>query len=63
MGSIEMASGTTAAVILAGGRSSRMGIQSKALAELAGRSLLAHVVDRIAPQVDTVLLSCEAETR
>lgn len=52
----------TTAVILAGGRSSRMGGGHKALVDLAGRSLLARVVDRIAPQVETVLLSCEAAT-
>jgi len=57
-----MDSTKTAVVLLAGGRSSRMGGGRKALADLAGRSLLAHVVERVAPQVDTVLLSCEGET-
>ena len=47
-------------VILAGGRSSRMGGQRKALAEVAGRPLLAHVVERMQPQVGNLLLSCES---
>lgn len=62
MGGIKMASGKTTAVILAGGRSSRMGVERKALAELAGRPLLDRVLERVRPQVGTVLLSCEAET-
>ena len=48
-----------AGVILAGGRSSRMGGQRKALAEVAGRPLLAHVVERLQPQVGGLLLSCD----
>lgn len=51
-----------AGVILAGGRSSRMGGPRKALLELAGRTLLTHVRERLEPQVDSLLLSCEAET-
>jgi len=51
-----------AGVILAGGRSSRMGVGRKALLELSGRSLLSHVVDRLAGQLDPLLLSCEGET-
>lgn len=49
-------------VILAGGRSSRMGGGRKALVELAGRPLLDHVVERMRPQADGLLLSCEGET-
>lgn len=51
-----------AVVILAGGRSSRMGGGRKALVELAGRPLLDHVVERMRPQADSLLLSCEGET-
>ena len=50
-----------AGVILAGGRSSRMGGGRKALLELGGRPLLAHVRDRLGPQVDPLLISCEGE--
>ncbi|MGA9575381.1 MAG: molybdenum cofactor guanylyltransferase [Lysobacterales bacterium] len=49
-----------AGVILAGGRSSRMGGVRKALLELGGRALLAHVIDRLRTQADPLLISCEA---
>lgn len=52
-----------AGVILAGGRSSRMGVTRKALVELKGQPLLKHVMDRLAPQVEPLLLSCESDTR
>lgn len=45
--------------ILAGGRSRRMGVGSKALLELDGRAMLQHVIDRVTPQVDRLLLSVE----
>ena len=51
-----------AGVILAGGRSSRMGVTSKALLELNGQPLLRHVVDRLQAHLDPLLLSCESET-
>ena len=51
-----------AGVILAGGRSSRMGVTRKALLELNGQPLLRHVVDRIQAYLDPLLLSCESET-
>ena len=44
------------AVILAGGQGRRMG-GNKAAQNLAGQTLLAHVMARIAPQVDRVLVS------
>jgi molybdenum cofactor guanylyltransferase len=48
-----------AGVILAGGRSTRMGGQLKGLVELNGRPLLQHVIDRLQPQVRQVYLSVE----
>jgi molybdopterin-guanine dinucleotide biosynthesis protein A len=51
--------GPVAGLVLAGGRSSRMGGGNKALEVLAGRTLLQRVVDRITPQVDEVALSVE----
>jgi len=45
------------AIILAGGRARRMGGEDKALQLLQGRPLLAHVIERIAPQVETLLLN------
>lgn len=51
-----------AGVILAGGRSSRMGVTRKALLELNGRALLRYVTDRLVNQLNPLLLSCESET-
>ena len=48
-----------ACVILAGGRSRRMGGEVKALLPLADKPLLSHVIDRVSPQVDELLLSVE----
>lgn len=44
-------------VILAGGRATRMGGEEKALLELGGRPLLAHVIERLAPQVAALALN------
>ena len=44
-------------VILAGGRSRRMGGGDKALLPLAGRPLIAHVIDRLAPQVAALAIN------
>ncbi|MGM3192493.1 molybdenum cofactor guanylyltransferase MobA [Dickeya dadantii subsp. dieffenbachiae] len=44
-------------VILAGGQSSRMGGNDKGLIELAGRPLYQHVLDRLKPQVDILLIN------
>ena len=51
-----------AGVILAGGRSSRMGVTRKALLELKGQPLIRHVIDRLEDRLDPLLLSCESET-
>lgn len=45
------------AVILAGGRSERMGGEDKGLVELWGKPLLAHVLDVVSTQVDSVIIS------
>ncbi len=46
-----------AGVILAGGRGRRMGGQDKGLLPLHGRPLVAHLIERLAPQVDELLIS------
>lgn len=46
-----------AGVILAGGRASRMGGGDKPLLHLDGRPILAHIIDRLAPQVDRLALN------
>ena len=50
----------TAGVVLAGGRSARMGFD-KALAPLAGRPLIAHVAARFRPQVDALFLNVNGD--
>ena len=45
------------AVVLAGGRGSRMGGVDKGLQLLDGRPLVAHVIERLAPQAHTLLIS------
>ena len=48
-------------VILAGGRSLRMGEKPKALLEFNSLPLIQHVIDRMRPQVCKLLLSVEQE--
>jgi molybdopterin-guanine dinucleotide biosynthesis protein A len=49
-------------VILAGGRSSRMG-GDKGLAELGGKPIIAHVVERLRPVVDEVIIVVGSEAQ
>ena len=51
---------TTLGVILAGGRARRFG-GDKAFAELCGRPLIAHAIDTLAAQVDTVIINTNRE--
>jgi molybdopterin-guanine dinucleotide biosynthesis protein A len=44
-------------LILAGGRAQRMGGRAKGLLPLAGKTLIAHAIDRLAPQVAEVMIS------
>ena len=44
-------------IILAGGRGSRMGYVDKGLQTFNGKAMVAHVLERLAPQVDEVLIS------
>ena len=46
------------AIILCGGRASRLGGVEKPLLELYGKPLLGHVIDRLKHQVEAFLLSC-----
>ena len=45
------------AVILAGGRATRMGGEDKGLVELAGRPMIAHVLAALAPQVEWLVIN------
>ena len=44
-------------VLLAGGQGRRMGGVDKGLVELHGRPMAAHVLERLAPQVDALLIN------
>ncbi|MDJ0957759.1 MAG: molybdenum cofactor guanylyltransferase MobA [Arenicellales bacterium] len=44
-------------LILAGGRARRMGGVDKGLVILGGKPLIAHVVERLAPQVEQIIIS------
>lgn len=52
---------TVAGVILAGGLARRMGGGDKALLEVAGRSLLSHVIGRLTPQVAEMALNANGD--
>lgn len=53
--------GSTVGVILAGGRSSRMGGGDKPLLQLAGKPLLAHLIDRLSLRVDTLAINANGD--
>lgn len=49
------------AVILAGGRSSRMGGGDKCLLPIAGKSLIAHILERLTPQTSDILINTNSD--
>jgi molybdopterin-guanine dinucleotide biosynthesis protein A len=48
-------------IVLAGGRSSRMDGNDKSLMPLAGKPLLAHVIDRLKPQVSEIVINANGD--
>lgn len=50
-----------AGVILAGGLARRMGGGDKALIDLGGRPLVAHVIARLSPQTDRIILNANGD--
>jgi len=50
-----------AAVILAGGQGTRLGGADKAFLELNGQPLLAHLLARLAPQVEKIAISANGD--
>ncbi len=50
-----------AGLVLAGGQATRMGGGQKALLELGGRTLLARVLERLAPQVDLIAITANRD--
>jgi molybdopterin-guanine dinucleotide biosynthesis protein A len=55
------AGGAVLGVILAGGRATRMGGADKGLLPLAGRRVLDHVLDRLAPQVAAMAINANGD--
>ena len=49
-------------LILAGGLGRRMGGADKGLVEFRGRPMVAHVIERLAPQVDEILINANRNT-
>lgn len=54
---IDNAGHAVTGLVLAGGRGSRMGGIDKGLADVGGRPMVAHVLDRLSPQVDFVVIN------
>ncbi|MEM7422872.1 MAG: molybdenum cofactor guanylyltransferase MobA [Pseudomonadota bacterium] len=52
---------TIAGIILAGGQARRMGGGDKALLKAGGRTLLHHVIERLAPQVDEIAINANGD--
>jgi molybdopterin-guanine dinucleotide biosynthesis protein A len=48
-------------IILAGGQSRRMGGGDKGLRDLAGKPMLAHVIERLAPQVGRLVINANGD--
>jgi molybdopterin-guanine dinucleotide biosynthesis protein A len=48
-------------VLLAGGRSSRMGGREKALLDIGGQSMLLHVLARLRPQVGRIVINANGD--
>lgn len=46
-----------AGIVLAGGQGRRMGSVDKGLIELDGRAMIAHVIERLKPQVDELVIN------
>ncbi|MEJ2125741.1 MAG: NTP transferase domain-containing protein [Alphaproteobacteria bacterium] len=49
--------------ILAGGRSRRMGGGDKGLKSLGGQPMVAHVIERLAPQVTTLIINTNSDPK
>jgi len=48
-------------IVLAGGQSRRMGGGDKGLLELAGKTMLGHVIDRLSPQVGRMAINANSD--
>jgi molybdopterin-guanine dinucleotide biosynthesis protein A len=52
---------STLGVILAGGQARRLGGGDKALTDVGGRPLLAHAIERLSPQVDSIVINANGD--
>jgi molybdopterin-guanine dinucleotide biosynthesis protein A len=52
---------TVTGVLLAGGQSRRMGGGDKGMLDLAGKPMLAHVIDALAPQVGRLIINANGD--
>ena len=50
-----------AGVVLAGGLSRRMGGGDKSLMEIGGKAMLAHVIERVGPQVEALVINANGD--
>ncbi len=57
----DVAPGELVGVLLAGGLSRRMGGGDKCLRDLGGRPILAHIIERAAPQVGKLVLNANGD--
>jgi molybdopterin-guanine dinucleotide biosynthesis protein A len=55
--------GSYSALILAGGKGSRLGYQEKALLDINGKPLIAVIVERLKKAVDTIIISVRDEAQ
>ena len=51
------------ALILAGGRGSRLGFREKALIDINGKPLIAYVIENLEKVVDEIIISVRNETQ
>ena len=58
---VQNTASDVAGVLLAGGRSSRMGGGDKGLLDIAGRPMLAHVIERLKPQVGPMVINANCD--
>ena len=58
---VQNTASDVAGVLLAGGRSSRMGGGDKGLLDIAGRPMLAHVIERLKPQVGPMVINANGD--
>ncbi len=57
----ELTGGGVCGVIMAGGLSRRMGGGDKCLRDLGGKPILQHIIERVRPQVDALVLNANGD--